>query len=362
MQVLHAKVEEIVAWRYKLEGVGLIQVFVDEHNERLTYILKKPLSQRQFFNDGIINVFLNLKVGNVDYQFIKQYFSEESEEGIGKNVSKPFNEVFDTTVLSRHSQLADVTPVQSFPSEGVKLEQAFNEELLLTLLTQFGLDDKVLSDKLMDQLNKIAFLYKLDEHELARLIFDAIDADGFVNMELFRKQAKQYFQFINKGKPVQMVEVPIHSSADQRTSLKLEEHVGSKDDKLMHYLTHTNPIDFLKQKSHQKDPVPADRQLVEWLLVDQQFPPGVVNVLVDYVLKVSDGRLPRALVEKIAGEWTRKDINSVDKAIKQVKLTLKAKDKREQTAKTTVAKPTYSGKRQPIRQEKVPDWLQQSSE
>ena len=64
-------------------------------------------------------------------------------------------------------------------------------------------------------------------------------------------------------------------------------------------------------------------------MVDQQMAPGVVNVLIDYVLNISDGRLPKQLVEKIAGEWQRKEINTTEKAMVQVKTMLKAKQKRE---------------------------------
>ena len=103
---------------------------------------------------------------------------------------------------------ASPLPTNQTDKKGVTLELSFDKELLFSLLHQFGMDETMVSQKLLDQINRIAFLYKLDEHELARLIFDALDTDGFVNLELFRKQAKQYFQFLNKGKPVEVVEVP----------------------------------------------------------------------------------------------------------------------------------------------------------
>lgn len=200
-------------------------------------------------------------------------------------------------MLLRNSQTlqASPLPVSEMKREGVELEKAFNEELLFALLKQFGLDDQILSDKLLDQINKIAFLYKLDESELARLIFDALDSDGFVNLEVFRKQAKQYFQFLNKGKPIEVVEV---SQVNQETMISEANAASAKEKQLLIHLSQ-HPLSFLKFKQHQKEPVPADRQLVEWLVVDQQMPSGVVNVLIDYVLNISDGRLPKQLVEKL---------------------------------------------------------------
>ena len=356
LQLLNTNIEEFLEWRYKLEAVGLVSVYITEESHHITYVLKRPMKARAFFSDGIINVFLNLKVGNVDYQALKQFFIEDAFKAEGKNVSKPFNEVFDTTVLLRNSQTlqASPLPVSEMKREGVELETAFNEELLFALLKQFGLDDQILSDKLLDQINKIAFLYKLDESELARLIFDALDSDGFVNLEVFRKQAKQYFQFLNKGKPIEVVEV---SQVNQETMISEANAASAKEKQLLIHLSQ-HPLSFLKFKQHQKEPVPADRQLVEWLVVDQQMPSGVVNVLIDYVLNISDGRLPKQLVEKIAGEWQRKEIDNTEKAIAQVKSTLKAKQKREnEKTMPAASKPSYQKSARVVRQEQVPDWL-----
>lgn len=356
LQLLNTNIEEFLEWRYKLEAVGLVSVYITEESHHITYVLKRPMKARAFFSDGIINVFLNLKVGNVDYQALKQFFIEDAFKAEGKNVSKPFNEVFDTTVLLRNSQTlqASPLPVSEMKREGVDLEKAFNEELLFALLKQFGLDDQILSDKLLDQINKIAFLYKLDESELARLIFDALDSDGFVNLEVFRKQAKQYFQFLNKGKPIEVVEV---SQVNQETMISEANAASAKEKQLLIHLSQ-HPLSFLKFKQHQKEPVPADRQLVEWLVVDQQMPSGVVNVLIDYVLNISDGRLPKQLVEKIAGEWQRKEIDNTEKAIAQVKSTLKAKQKREnEKTMPAASKPSYQKSARVVRQEQVPDWL-----
>lgn len=356
LQLLNMKIEDFLEWRYKLEAVGLVSVYITEETHHVTYILKRPMKAQAFFNDGIINVFLNLKVGNVDYQALKQFFIEDAYKPEGINISKPFNEVFDTTVLLRNSQTlqASPLPVSDTLPKGLELEKSFNEELLFALLKQFGLDDQILSDKLLDQINKIAFLYKLDESELARLIFDALDSDGFVNLEVFRKQAKQYFQFLNKGKPIEVVEV---SHVNQEVPVSEEMSTNAKEKQLLIHLSQ-HPLNFLKFKQHQKEPVPADRQLVEWLVVDQQMPAGVVNVLIDYVLNISDGRLPKQLVEKIAGEWQRKEINNTEKAIAQVKATLKAKQKRE-VEKTIPAatKTVYQKPTRVVRQEQVPDWL-----
>ena len=48
--------------------------------------------------------------------------------------------------------------------------------------------------------------------------------------------------------------------------------------------------------------------------------PGVVNVLIDYVLKTNDNKLERGLVETIAGHWSRKKIETVEEAMEIAKI------------------------------------------
>ncbi len=69
------------------------------------------MQAKEFFNDGIINVFLNLKVGHPEYQQLKRLFAEEAPEIEGENISKPFNEVFDTTILMRSSAMLQASPL-----------------------------------------------------------------------------------------------------------------------------------------------------------------------------------------------------------------------------------------------------------
>ncbi len=358
LQMLNISMDDLIEFRHKLEAVGLIQVYCHKGDGTLAYSVRKPMQAKEFFNDGIINVFLNLKVGHPEYQQLKRLFAEEAPEIEGENISKPFNEVFDTTILMRSSAMLQASPLPTNQTDkkGVTLELSFDKELLFSLLHQFGMDETMVSQKLLDQINRIAFLYKLDEHELARLIFDALDTDGFVNLELFRKQAKQYFQFLNKGKPVEVVEVP--QVNPENLSHTPEQEQLSKEKQLLLVLSQ-HPLEFLRFKQHQKEPVPADRQLVEWLVVDQQMAAGVVNVLIDYVLNISDGRLPKQLVEKIAGEWQRKEIDTTEKAIAQVKATLKAKHKRELEKTVPAANKVYAKPTRVVRKEQVPDWLKE---
>ena len=76
------------------------------------------------------------------------------------------------------------------------------------------------------------------------------------------------------------------------------------------------PYQFLKAKYKGAEPTDRDKRLIESLLVDQKLNPGVVNVLIAYVLKINHEQLKKSYVETIAGQWKRLNIETVEEAMK----------------------------------------------
>ena len=88
------------------------------------------------------------------------------------------------------------------------------------------------------------------------------------------------------------------------------------------------------------------------MLVDLKLNPGVVNVLISYVLKVNNEQLTKSYVETIAGQWKRLNIETVEDAMNVTqKEYSKLKKKIEKTKGTTVKEKTSSVST------KEPDWF-----
>ena len=75
-----------------------------------------------------------------------------------------------------------------------------------------------------------------------------------------------------------------------------------------------------------------------------------MNVIVDYVLKTYDKKLTRARVETIAGEWSRKQIETVEEAMEIAKKTHKASLKKSHPRNNQVI------------EKEVPIWFNQNIE
>ena len=97
----------------------------------------------------------------------------------------------------------------------------------------------------------------------------------------------------------------------------------------------------LKQDSK---PTVKDLEIIEYLMIEQKLNPGVINVLIDYVLKINNNKLVRGFVEQIAVQWKRSKIETVSDAME---FALKEYDQKN-TKKVKVTK-----------KEKIPNWVNQ---
>ena len=50
-------------------------------------------------------------------------------------------------------------------------------------------------------------------------------------------------------------------------------------------------------------------------MLNQKLSPGVINVLIDYVLKINNKKLNKDYIESIAGQWKRLNIETVKEAM-----------------------------------------------
>ena len=64
-------------------------------------------------------------------------------------------------------------------------------------------------------------------------------------------------------------------------------------------------------------------------MVDVGLKPGVVNVLIDYALRVNNNKLNKAFIETIAGQWARLGIETADAAMNQASKESKSKKVKE---------------------------------
>ena len=113
---------------------------------------------------------------------------------------------------------------------------------------------------------------------------------------------------------------------------------------------------LLKAKYKGAEPTERDLKLIESLMVDQKLNPGVVNVLISYVLKINNEQLKKSYVETIAGQWKRLNIETVEEAMKI------AEKEHKKMNKMVHAKEKEVSKEKNLKEKNVPAWFNQEQE
>jgi replication initiation and membrane attachment protein len=124
----------------------------------------------------------------------------------------------------------------------------------------------------------------------------------------------------------------------------------TKEEQLIKQLETISPRQLLIDISGGAEPSMSDLQLIEDIMFQQKLLPGVVNVLIYYVMLRTDMKLSKAYVEKIASHWARKKVRTVKEAMELAKREAKKYQSWANEKEKKVNKKV-------IRKEMLPDWL-----
>ena len=133
---------------------------------------------------------------------------------------------------------------------------------------------------------------------------------GTINKEELRKTCRNYYTFDNHGF------LPTIIYNKQPEYLKTPQGDTSKRARMIYTFESINPYELLKSKNNGAEPTARDLKLAEDLIIKYGLNYGVVNVLLDYILKTQDNKLNRNFAEAIAGQWQRKKVETVDEAMR----------------------------------------------
>ena len=75
------------------------------------------------------------------------------------------------------------------------------------------------------------------------------------------------------------------------------------------------PVSFLQAKQNGAAVSMTDKKLIEHLAMDMHFSNEVINVMLEYILNISDNRLNPRFVDMVAGEWARDGIETKEQAL-----------------------------------------------
>lgn len=332
MMTMQLKLSEIVEAREKLEAIGLLKTYVRKSNiNNFVYEMYSPISAYEFLNNPVLVTALYNNIGKNEYEKIIEYFKiprislKDYEE-----ITCSFNEIFKSVNISGFERLENVN---KYSSNKINIESKIDLENIISLIPEEVFNVRSLTNETKELINKISFIYNFDDVRMSELIRESLTDKKTIDKQLLKTNSRKYYQFENSGKLPSLI---------YRTQPEyLRKPVGDTSNraKMIYQFETTTPYDFLQSKYKNNKPSKTDIAILEYLLLEMNLNAGVVNVLIDYVLKINNNKLSKNFIDAIASQWAKSKIETVEEAMKIAEKEYKNKKK---TKKENIeAKPSW---------------------
>ena len=349
MATMQLKLEDIVIAREKLEGVGLIKTYLKKGTiNNYVYLVYSPISANEFFNHPILNVVLYNNLGKKEYEKLLNHYKiprinlKDYEE-----ITCNFDEVFTSVTGNLVEMNRDITKRDS---NNIIINKSIDFNLLISSISTNIQNERIFTKEIKDLINALSYAYNLNTLDMQNLVRNSINEKGLIDKTKLRKSCRDYYQFDNNGS------LPTLIYNRQPEHLKKPTGDTSKWARMVYAFENLNPYQFLKAKYKGAEPTDRDKRLIENLLIDQKLNPGVVNVLIAYVLKINNEQLKKSYVETIAGQWKRLNIETVEEA-------MRITEKEHKKLKKIVTEKNIKQPSKKTKQEaKVPAWFDKEKE
>ncbi len=296
--IMRCSPKQFLQARQKLEAIGLLVAY---HNEEVyLYELKAPLSAEEFIKDGSLGAYLFSRIGKENFEDIVNLFriSRNDKDGF-KNITSNFNEVFESLPKPldvKHNYV-------SKSKAKIRINHNFDFEVFLEGLSKNFVDKRKLSKSVKEKIMNISYVYNLDEFTMQKVFMDSVDKDRNVNIEKISYNARKWFEFERE-------------TIETTKPLPGKEQLTEED--MLEKCKTENPSTILGILSNGKPSV-TELKVVEKIIENYDFKTDVINFLLVYVIGLLEEFPGYGYFDKIAVEWQRNNVNSIDDAINNIK-------------------------------------------
>ncbi len=335
MQITIAEIDDA---RVKLEAIGLLKTYLKSDNvNSYIYELYSPMSASEFINNPVLATALYNAIGKLEYEKIINYYKIPNLNLRGfTDITKTFSEVFGFSNGCVNDNL--IYDLKKSRYRNLEILSKIDMNTILSLIPDDLLSKRTINKNLKEYIYNIAYIYNYDNDDMISLIRNSINDAHRIDKKLLRDNANKYYSFNNLGK------LPSLIYKNQPEYLRKQNTSESKRNKIIYMFETTSPYDFISSKYKNGNPTSTDLKIIAHLLLDLNLKPGVVNVLIDYVLKINNNKLTKSYVETIASQWSRINIETVEDAMH-------------------LAEKEYKGSRKKANvrfKEEKPDWFNQN--
>ena len=302
---MQLKLEDIKEAKDKLEAIGLLKTFLKKGEvNSYIYELYSPLSVYEFINNPILSTALYNNLTKKEYKRIIDLYSLPKIDLNGyEDISRSFKDVYNFISTDK----IDNANIKKASYLDLSFEPIINFNEMLSLISEELLNLRSISKENKELIYQLSFIYNLDNEMMSEIIKNSID-NKRINVSLLKQNCREYYKFEHKGRVPKMI------YQYQPLYLRQAKVENNRKSKIIHQFETTTPALLLELKQNSK-PTNTDLLTIEDLIVNKGLNPGVVNVLIDYALKINNNKLVKKFVEQIAVQWKRSKIETVSDAI-----------------------------------------------
>lgn len=343
MNLMLVNLDTIVEARERLEAIGLLKTFYRSDNiNNYIYVLYAPLSAMEFLNHPILNVVLYNNLGKMEYEkIVNKYKTKKIITKDYEDITVSFDKIF-TPVNGYNYENLDIIDEKT---RKIEIKGNIDINLIISGIPNRMTNPKCFNKDTVNLIIDLAYLYKIDNINMQGLVRSSINEKGMIDKEELTKAARNFYQFENNGK------LPTLIYNKQPDYLKEPQGGNTKLSQIIYTFENISPIEFLKKLYNNAEPTIRDKKIIDSLMINQRLSPGVINVLIDYSLKVNNMKLNKDFVEAIAGQWKRLNIETVKEAMDIC---------RKEHKKIKKQIPNNKEKITSLDKQELPEWLDQN--
>ncbi|MCD4826500.1 MAG: DnaD domain protein [Acholeplasmataceae bacterium] len=287
--LLNLKQTEFLKMRNKLEALNLLEVY--QENDAYIYIMKTPLSAKQFLLDTVFGSYLQSEIGEKNVDMLAKLFKIETPSLEGyTNITKPFDSMYEFKSLNLLK--LDYEFQGRKQNGGSHIGNHFDFNAFVEALPERLKNSQLLNQKLQQQIAKIAFVYQFDVKDMVEVYMHASQSRQTVNFLALNHKAKLHYESKNQTLEIKEKEIP-------------------KTD-----LIKSIPPQVIIQKYSKTDTQGLALSTATLLIERNHVDPGIINVILMLVLKQKEGVLPGLkYMETVLHDWLNRGIQTTEDAL-----------------------------------------------
>lgn len=348
MSTMQIKLENLVIAREKLEAVGLLKTYLKKEDvNNYVYVLYSPMSASEFLNHPILNVVLYNNIGKKEYDKIINYYKvPKINLKDYEDITANFNSVFSSVrgnVFNENDNIIDRN------KRNITLDKKVDFNLLISSIPKSMVNEKCFNEEVKNLIECLSYIYSIDDLNMQMLVRNSINEKGMIDKNELRINCRNFYQFESSGS------LPTLVYTKQPDYLKTPRGDNSNRAKMIYTFENITPFDYLSSKYKNGEPSIRELKIIEDLMINYKMKPGVVNVLISYVLKVNNQKFTKNYVDTVASQWSRLNIETVEEA-------MRVAEKEHNKIKKMLEKNNKPKEPTSTKQEKLPSWFDKKIE